>query len=188
MTPLSRPSRFELAEKGYPRLESYGAPTTAPDPHFFSAARMYTAEQVSSAPGSNTEFHPARRVIRWKELKGMQYLADGAMCSCYTAQLAGHGTVVVKKPSRRSSEVSRSLVVEHAVVGVRRRDVPCAVVPQLHATGLVNNMVHFFPPTARSQISSLFVQVDVGGGSRGVCPLGFFAQVRGARPVRQLHA
>ena len=112
---------------------------------------MYTAEQVSSAPGSNTEFHPARRVIRWKELKGMQYLADGAMCSCYTAQLAGHGTVVVKKPSRRSSEVSRSLVVEHAVVGVRRRDVPCAVVPQLHATGLVNNMVHFFPPTARSQ-------------------------------------
>lgn len=70
---------------------------------------MYKAAKVSGASGSNIEFHPARRVIRWKELTAMEYLADGAMCSCYTAHLKGHGTVVVKKPSRRSNEVSPRL-------------------------------------------------------------------------------
>lgn len=59
----------------------------------------------------------------------MQYLADGAMCSCYTAQLAGHGTVVVKKPSRRSSEVGPVAFWWGHAVGVRLRDVPCVVAP-----------------------------------------------------------
>lgn len=54
---------------------------------------------------SRNRFQPAVRVIRWKELRGLQHLADGAMCSCYTAELEGHGIVVVKKPSDHSNEV-----------------------------------------------------------------------------------
>lgn len=54
---------------------------------------------------SRNRFQPAVRVIRWKELRGLQHLADGAMCSCYTAELEGHGIVVVKKPSEHSNEV-----------------------------------------------------------------------------------
>ncbi|CAB1118510.1 unnamed protein product [Ectocarpus sp. CCAP 1310/34] len=79
---------------------------------------MYS-DRVSGtwAPGSNTTFHPAR-TIRWRELTGLKHLADGAMCSCYTAHLAGHGTVVVKKPSRRSNEtleeIERELDIEKA--------------------------------------------------------------------------
>lgn len=49
-------------------------------------------------------FQPSR-VIRWRELKGIEHLADGAMCSCYTATLALNGPVVIKKPGKHSHEV-----------------------------------------------------------------------------------
>ncbi|CAM9460232.1 unnamed protein product [Pylaiella littoralis] len=80
---------------------------------------MYAADELPSAwaPGSNTTFHAAR-VIRWRELSHLQHLADGAMCSCFTAELEGYGTVVVKKPSRRSNEtpeeIERELDIEKA--------------------------------------------------------------------------
>lgn len=44
------------------------------------------------------------RVVKWRELTGLEHLADGAMCSCYTAELDGV-VVVVKKPSHKSNEV-----------------------------------------------------------------------------------
>lgn len=75
---------------------------------------MYAADELPSAwaPGSNTTFHAAR-VIRWRELSNLRHLADGAMCSCFTAELEGYGTVVVKKPSRRSNEVRRTAAVNN---------------------------------------------------------------------------
>lgn len=58
----------------------------------------------STRQSSRNLFQPSR-VVRWRELKGIEHLADGAMCSCYTATLALNGPVVIKKPGKHSHEV-----------------------------------------------------------------------------------
>ena len=58
----------------------------------------------STRQSSRNLFQPSR-VVRWRELKGIEHLADGAMCSCYTATLAQNGRVVIKNPGKHSHEV-----------------------------------------------------------------------------------
>lgn len=49
------------------------------------------------------QYHEVPKV-RWGDLRNRRHLADGAMCSCYTAELEGV-TVVVKRPNKNSREV-----------------------------------------------------------------------------------
>lgn len=74
---------------------------------------MYTASDEASLSGAWTPVArqtPVRNlyqevpVIRWSELQNRRHLADGAMCSCYTAEYQG-ATVVIKKANRSSREV-----------------------------------------------------------------------------------
>lgn len=67
-----------------------------------SCSGAWNWHRQRASPARNL-FRPVR-TIKWRELTDIQHLADGAMCSCYTAQLGGC-TVVIKKPSPSSREV-----------------------------------------------------------------------------------
>ncbi|CAM9989318.1 unnamed protein product, partial [Choristocarpus tenellus] len=59
------------------------------------------------------------RIIRWAELLSIRHLANGAMCSCFTAELDGE-TVVIKTPRKDSTEtkkeIERELRIEEAIL------------------------------------------------------------------------
>lgn len=76
----------------------YAAPT---EEQQASGAWTPVARRPSS---TRTNVFRRTRVVKWRELTGLEHLADGAMCSCYTAELDGV-VVVVKKPSHKSNEV-----------------------------------------------------------------------------------
>ncbi|CAM9884117.1 unnamed protein product, partial [Discosporangium mesarthrocarpum] len=59
------------------------------------------------------------RVVKWHELSNLEHLADGAMCSCFKAELDGE-TVVIKKPRKKSletkQEIEREVYIEETLL------------------------------------------------------------------------
>ena len=191
--PVARPSRFEIGgeNKGYPVLKSTVPPPTHTTlPAFFSyfcsqkdvhgrtgVERPRLEHRVSSCPpGDKMERAEGHAVPRgWSYV----FVLHSAACR------ARHRGCEEAIPTQQRGE---SVACSGACGGgcsTARRSV-CRR-PSTPRDRFSQQYGPFLSADGALSISSLFVQVEVAP-SRGVCPLGFFAQVRGARPVRQLHA